>query len=253
MKKIITFILCLLTLTTFGQNDNDSLFRNEDYPIDKYSIKLDTFNFNNFQIELIQVRPINYKNSDNSSINCRIWLNVKDNKTIIDKLFINDCEALGGCSGIFVTEEQNLKNHFILSKFGDYDGQIIIIDKSGRIKSYFGGKYFLSPDSKLLFSIYDSDLAGLTIYDFSENKLIFTSDTFRNYLSEFYLYNNEYFAVVSNDVKRRNETEIVTFNLNPINFVKSVVNDDYFLKAKRLKSYNNIIYSPCNCGLKKEL
>jgi len=219
-----------------------------DYPEDIYSIKTDTFNFRTLKIELIQVKLTDHKNSDSTSVFCRIWLIVKNSRVIIDKLFINDCESVGGCSGIFTSPKQQVKDYFILSKFGDYDGRIILIDTSGKINSYFGGQYYLSSDNKYLFSTYNSDLAGLTVYDLSQNKVLFTSDSISTYLSDFYFYDKNYFAIVSEDVKRHNQTDIVTFDFKLNNLLKSTVNDSYISKAKQLKVFNKFTYEPCNCG-----
>jgi hypothetical protein len=252
MTRALIFILCFLALTAFGQADKYLVFSKSDYPADKYSIKADTFNFVDFKIELTQVKLTDYKNANNTSVFCRIWLIVKKGSEIIDKLFIRDCEGVGGCSGIYASDKQPIKGYFILSKFGDYDGQIIIIDTSGKIKTYFGGQYFLSVDNKYLFSTYDSDLAGLTVYDLSQNKVLFTSDTTRTYLADFYFCDNKYFAIVSDDIKRLNETDIVTFDFKTNNLIKSTVNDNYISKAKKLKEYNVFTYGPCSCGRTKD-
>lgn len=252
MTRALIFIFCFFAIKAVGQADKYLVFSKSDYPSDKYSIKADTFNFRNLKIELIQVKLTDDKNADSASVYCRIWLTVKNSSEIIDKLFINDCEAVGGCSGIFASPNQQVKDYFILSKFGDYDGQIILIDISGKIKSYFGGQYYLSSDNKYLFSTYNSDLAGLTVYDLSQNKVLFTSDSIGTYLADFYSYDKNYFAIVSDDVKRHNQTDIVTFDFKVNNLIKSTVNDNYISKAKRLKGYNIFTYEPCSCGRTKD-
>ncbi len=251
MTKVLAFIFCVLTLTTFGQVDNYKTFRNKDYPINKYTIKSDTFDFDSFKIELIQVKLLDAQTYDSTSTYCRIWLTVKKGNTTIDKLFFNDCDAVGGCSGIYATKDQPRKDFFILSKFGDYDGQIIIIDTSGKINTFFGGHYFLSPDNKYLFSPYSSDLSGLTVYDLAMNRVLFTSDTIRTYLAGFYLYDNKYFAIASDDVKRKGQTEIVIYDFAKNKLIKTTVEESYIIKAKQLKGYNIFTYSSCNCGQAK--
>lgn len=252
MTTVLNLIFCFLTLTVFGQVDNYKPFRPTDYPTNKYSIKADTFDFRNLKIELTHAKLIDYKTYDSTATFCRFWLTVKDGSTIVDKFYVSDCEAVGGCSGIYASKEQTRKDYFILSKFGDYDGQIIIIDKSGKIKTYFGGDYYLSPDNKYLFSHYSSDLSGLTVYDLSNNKVLFTSDTLDTYLADFYICDNNYFAIVSEDVKELVHTNIVTFDFKTNTLIKSKVHDNYIAKAKRLKSYNVFQYGPCNCGRTKE-
>jgi len=252
MTKILTIIFSVLTLTTFGQVDNGKTFRKTDYLTTKYSIKADTFDFAGFKIELIQTKLRDYKTYDSTAAYCRIWLTVKMGNTTVDKLFINNCEALGGCSGIYASEEQPRKDFFILSKFGDYDGRILIIDSSGKIKSFIGGHYYLSSDNRYLFSPYSSDLSGLTVYDLSKNKILFTSDTIRTYLADFYYFDNKYFSIVSDDVKKVNQTDIVTYDSNTNKLIFSTVVDNFISKAKRLKIYNVFTYAPCDCGQTKK-
>ena len=149
---------------------------------------------------------------------------------------------------------QARKDYFILSKFGDYDGRILIIDASGKIKSYVGGHYYISADKKYLFSPYNSDLSGLTVYDLSKNRLLFTSDKIDSYFSDFYYSGNQYFAIVSDDVKKANLTRILTFNFNKNELILSSVPDSYIAKAELLRAYNNFgaTYGPCECGHTKK-
>ena len=253
MTQALIFILCFFAMTAFGQADKYLVFSKSDYPADKYSIKADTFSFVDFKIELTQVKLTDYKNANNTSVFCRIWLIVKRGSEIMDKLFIRDCEGVGGCSGIYASDKQPIKDYFILSKFGDYDGQIIIIDTSGKIKTYFGGQYFLSVDNKYLFSTYDSDLAGLTVYDLSQNKVLFTSDSISTYLSDFYFYDKNYFAVVNEeDTLKQNQVDIMTYDFKTNKLIKSTVNATYIIKSKKLKGYNVFTYGPCSCGRTKD-
>ena len=172
MTKILSLLFTVLTLITFGQVGNNNTFRKIDYPTSQYSIKADTFDFAGFKIELIHAKLGDYKTYDSTKAYCRIWLTVKMGNAVVDQLFINDCEVVGGCSRIYVSSVQPSKDYFILSKFGDYDGQILIIDKSGGIKTFVGGHYYLSVDNKYVFIPYNSDLAGLTVYDLSKNQVL---------------------------------------------------------------------------------
>lgn len=241
-----------MTLTTFGQVDKHKAFKNSDYPTANYSVKADTFMFNDYKIELIQAKLRDYKTFDSTAAFCRIWLTVKKGNAVIDKLFINDCEAVGGCSGIYVSKEQSRKDYFILSKFGDYDGRILIIDTTGKIKSFIGGHYYLSADNKYLFSPYNSDLSGLTVYDLSKNQVLFSADTIQTYLADFYYFDNTYFSIVIDDVKKNTQTDIVTFDLKTNKLILSTVDDKYIEKAKRLKGFNIFTYEPCDCGQTKK-
>jgi hypothetical protein len=97
---------------------------------------------------------------------------------------------------------------------------------------------FISNDKKYLFSPYSSDINGLTVFDLVNNKLLYSSDTVRGYISTFYLYNNKYFAVIENDEKKQNETEIITFNFQTNDLIYSTVDSNFVNNADKLKGYN---------------
>jgi len=224
-------------------------FRKADYPETKYATKIDVFAFGDFTVELIQAKLRKPENFEKGSAYCRIWLNVKKGNVAIDSLFYNDCEALGGCSGIYAPKKQPRTDYFVLSKFGDYDGRILIINQKGKIQSFFGGHFYVSPDNRYLFSPYDADLAGLTVYDFLQHKVLFTSDDLDRYFSGFYNVGNHYFAIISQDVKKSDgRTEIITFDLESKSLVPATVNEEYLAKANRLAAYNVHEYAPCDCG-----
>jgi hypothetical protein len=248
MTRVIIIFLSFITLTAFGQVDNYRIFQEDDYPANKYSIKADTFYFLDFKIELIQARLNDYRDYQANESFCRIWLTVKNDTTTIDRLFYNDCEAVGGCSGIYVSPDQTSKDYFILSKFGDYDGKIILVDSSGKINKYFGGHYYLSDDHNYLFSPYNSDIPGLTIFDLSKNQVLFTSDSIEDYLADFYFYDNKFFATLSESLEKPGRTDIVTYDIRTNRLIKSTVDDAYIQKSRKLDGYNMITYAPCSCG-----
>lgn len=242
-----------MTIFSYGQVSDFMPFNNTDYPSDRYSIKTDNYNFRQFQIELTHVKQIVRDNLNPTSFNCRVWLMIKKGKENIDTLFFKNIDAVGGCSGVYIAPEQPLKDYFILSKFGDYNGEIIIIDKIGNIHSYFGGSYSLSDDNKFLFSIYDSDLSGLTVFDLSQDKLLYSTDSLENRIKELYVYNSFYFATTYTDENKDNDTIHYLIDLGGWKgIIKSDHASDEILKdSKKLIIYNLYLNSPCNCGQTK--
>lgn len=251
MKLRITLYIIFISTFAFGQVDKLSLYNPVDYPATKYSVKIDSFSLKTFKIELVQVKQKDSQTSDNNSTYCRIWLTVKRGNEIVDKLFYPECQAVGGCSGIF-SEGQPSNEYVILSKLGDNSGQLIIIDNTGKIQTYQGGGYSISDDLKYLFSIHNSDVSGLTIFDLSKNKLVFSSDKLNSELADFYSSNNKYFVVeIDDDEADENQTIILTVDFAAKRMIKSKVSDQYVEKAKRLKTYNSYTFAPCTCGQTK--
>jgi hypothetical protein len=247
MKQYITLCLIFISTFAFGQVDERAFYNQKDYPDSKYSVKIDTFSIKTFKVELVQVKHKDEQPLDKNSAYCRIWLTVKSGNQIIDKLFYPECLAVAGCSGIYADGQPN-KDYIILSKFGDNAGQLIIIDNTGKIKTYPGGGYSISDDLKYLFSIHDSDVSGITVFDLSKNKLVFTNNL-KSELADFYKIDNKYFAVeIDDDDTDENHTIILTVDFVAGRMIKSTVNDQYVEKANRLKTYNSYTFAPCTCG-----
>jgi len=250
MKLQTTILLLLIGTNVYGQSNKQKQYCPQDYPEAKYSVKLDTFFLKSFTIYLIQAKLNDDKYWDSTSAFCRVWLTVKEGTRIVDNLFYADCEAVGGCSGVFYDYQPN-KDFLIFSKFGDYNGQLIIVDSTGKIQKFLGGRYYLSNNLEYIFSIYDSDISGLTVFDLQRNELVFSSGRVEDYLADFYFLDNMYFAVVGDDVKMDNQTNILTFDFAGKKLKKSTVDDQYIQKAKRLNAYNRFTYAPCSCGQTK--
>ena len=250
MKNTILFLLLLIPAFSFAQVDKQSFYNATDYPATKYSVKIDTFSLKTFKIELVQVKLKAEQPADNTAY-CRIWLTVKSGNTVIDKLFFPECHAMEGCSGIY-SKGQPSKDYIILSKFGDNAGQLIIIDNTGKIKTYPGGGYAVSDDLKYLFSVHDSNTIGVTVFDLSKNEMIYLIAQLKSELADFYQAGNKYFVVeIDDDATNENQTNISTFDFAKGYMFKSTVNDQYVEKATRLKTYNRYTFSPCNCGQKE--
>lgn len=251
MKKLLSILFFVIAVAVSAQKTSPKLFDRSEYPEQKYAVKTDQYRFKDLTIELIQAQLRDPRQYDAKSAYCRIWLTVKKGDLVKDQLYFNDCEALGGCSGIYVSRDNQPENHFLLSKFGDYDGQIIIIDTKGKIRSFIGGSYYLSTDKKYLFSTYDSDLSGLTVFDFSKDKALFSSDDLKPYLGDFYQSGDSYFALVNSDVKS-GKAKIAKFDFNTNLLVVSTVDKHYLSSAKPLKACNVFEYAPCSCGRTKK-
>jgi len=250
LKKTTIIILSFLTATIcFGQeSDSYEPFKSSDYTVDKYQIKLDTVTFFKFKIEIRLAKLLENKTNTPSDFYCRGWLTLKQGQKIITQKFFKSIEPVGGCSGLFIPETQPRKDCFIISKFGDYDGSIFIIDTAGKLTEKMGGVFYVSKDKHYLFSSYDSDLSGLTVYDLNR-KLILFSDTIEPYLSNWYFQDKKYFAIVNEDLIQDNKIKIATFNFIQNKLTIESVDKDYPKTDNKLKVYNdNQNAKDCNCG-----
>ncbi len=243
-QLIITFLL--LTVKLLGQQNRQvSQFKKTDYPISKFITKSDTSLLGQVQIIITMTHP---KNSSIAKFLCRSWLTInKNNKTLTQEYY--DIEPVGGCSGLYKPIKQPCNDYFIISKFGDYEGQTLVIDTTGKLTTLTGGSFSISKDNNYLFSIYDSDVPGITIYDLKNKKLIFSKekddeDEYR----EFYFQDGSYFVSIYNDETSK-EISVGTIDIKNKKMVVSKKNKAFLKKTNKLKIYNAVqSLTKCNCG-----
>jgi hypothetical protein len=93
----------------------------------------------------------------------------------IGKLDFEDIQPLGSRAGIFLPLKQESPGHFILTKYGDYDGRTIIITDDGRVFNLAGGTYRIFQNRYLVTprALPDIDEHGdFSIFDLKENKIV---------------------------------------------------------------------------------
>jgi hypothetical protein len=250
MKTILISVFMILTTLSFGQDiDKFEPFNSCDYPKEKYQIMSDSFRLNKILIKIRQVKTRNPNSGDKTFFYCRAWLTVsKENKSIFQRFF-KSIEPLGGCSGLFISPEQPRKDYFVVSKLGDYDGRIFIFDSFGNVTEKLGGVFFVSNDKRYLFSDWDSDGSGLTVFDFIKGRCLF-SEIIEPTLNGWYFQDNKYVSPADQDVVDDNSIMLINFDLVTNKLVISKSSKNYLKIENKLPSYNlEISNSSCNCGL----
>jgi len=246
MKTILISVLTFLTTVSFGQNsDKFEPFRQSDYPEEKYQITSESIVFRNLLIEIQQVR----NKSGYEPFSCRAWLTINNNGKSIYQRFFKSIDAVGSCYGIFIPLSQPRNDYFILSKLGDYDGRIFIIDTKGNVTEKLGGQFYVSKDKRYLFSDYDSDESGLTVFDFTTGQTLF-SETITPRLFEWYYKDNKFISRVDLSNGQISSTDYYYFDLSTKKLILSKHNKDYLKPEDKLTPYNdNNTRRFCNCGL----
>jgi hypothetical protein len=244
LQLIITFLL--LTVSLFGQQNKPIVqFKKTDYPASKFVTKVDTSLLGQVQIIITMTHP---KNSSVAKFLCRSWLTIKKNNKILEQKYF-DIEPVGGCSGLYTPTKQPCKDYFIISKFGDYEGQTLLIDTTGKLTILTGGAFSTSTDNNYLFATYDSDISGITIYDLKSKKLILSKekdDEVR--FNEFYFQEGNYFVSLDSDETTKEvSVGIIDIKNKKVSVTKK---PKTFLKeANKLKTYNAVqSLTKCNCG-----
>jgi hypothetical protein len=241
MKSRLLIFFVLISYVSLGQTIPP--YNESEFPADKFVIKKEQQVLGIITVSIIQVRP---KKGADSKISCRTWLTIKEGNETIKELS-QDMEAVGGCSGYYFPDKQPSKDLLLISKFGDYDGRLLVINHRGELRDYLGGKFYVSADNRYLFSNYDSDLSGTTIIDLIKNEVIFTGQL-KQYLADWYYQGGQYYSLVSEDVIVNGKTGQLAFDFLTKDF-KEKRTKDKISPEKKLKVFNDpATYTNCNCG-----
>lgn len=251
MNKIGFLFLFIFTAAHCCAQPTDEYepYISSDYSTDKYQIKKDSALFFKYKIEITQIKLRDNKVSMPSDFYCRGWLTISQGTTIIKQLYFKAIEPVGGCSGLFIPLKQPRKDYFIISKFGDYAGFVFIIDTTGKVTERQGGMFYVSADKRYLFSMYDSDLSGLTVYDFNKKSILFSNEI-EPFIGDWYYKDKKYFAEIWNLAAisiDSNQIAIFNFNDNKLSIIP--VKKNYLNTAVKLKVYNDVVHHKnCTCG-----
>lgn len=101
---------------------------------------------------------------------------IRKGTQLLKSLALKGLQPVGGTAGLALPEKQPLDDHFMISKEGDYDPRIILIDLSGRkVASLPAAELYLSPNGRNLFAFqqsFESALPEYAVYDLAQNLLI---------------------------------------------------------------------------------
>ncbi|MEO8150195.1 MAG: hypothetical protein ABI723_21355 [Bacteroidia bacterium] len=245
-KFFIFSLLMIAVLQSVNAQRDYKEFNATEYLSSLYKIKSQNFSLNAYSIKLIKV--FNKGDENENAFYCRAWLKVLLKDSLIDSIYFDNMVPGKGCSGIYTDNEQPLLNYFLLVKYGNYDGRTIIIDSKGKIHNIIGGKYFLTRDKRYLFSIYESDLSGISIYDFKTNKSIYTNDSLTTKLNQWYFQEGRCFSLDQEGDEEEVETEnpnfsAMFFQIRYFDFTKKQMKTDK-LNFENLREENAIELLP---------
>jgi hypothetical protein len=223
-KYLLLFICLSIGIALDGQNlqklDNGIIIKGTQYLYKDYNTEFQIFTLDSTQIEIAQIFR---KEFSGDKFCCRAIIQTKINNKIIDGLYFDNFDAVGDSYGICFIKDQlkYIKNYIIGSKYGDYEGLIILIDSTGKIFKESGGNYFISVDRKYLISPWHSDLSGITVFDFEKNKFT-VSKELPVHLSKWHINSGKYYAAQWD--KNEELNEIYMFDPEYLTFSKTNMN-----------------------------
>lgn len=237
LTLLISFLLIRLLLN--GQSlekiKNGVSIKGNQYFEKEYNIEFETFTLDSVIIEIAQIFRKEFNDDD---FNCKAIIQTTERGKIMDELYFENIEPVGSSYGICFNKKQPNDKFLIGSKYGDYSGQLIIIDNKGKIIKNPGGDYFISDNNRFIISDWYSDLSGITIFDFKTSKIVYSKEL-PVYLSKWYENAGKYYAAEWDDDKETDS--IYEFNLDNFSLVKTGLNLD---KLHQFKKVNNIGCKP---------
>ena len=180
---------------------------------------------------------------------CAAEFTVKRDSAVLER-YNSEMDPLGGCAGLFLPQVQPVKDRFIISGFGNYNGEVFVIAPDGHLEAMSGGKFFISPDSKYLLTYHDSDVSGLSVFNLKTMTLLFSEEQENlEYLGNCYFLNNTFLIEVSGS-ETVAETKVVSFNFNKEQFSKPrLIAMNALQKGIKLEVHNDLSdLQYCNCG-----
>jgi hypothetical protein len=172
MKSALILLLLLIApISAQEPKDQEDLRTTEvRYPFGKYEILIS------------HLRRIKFPTQEQIDAGIRpLWLSefleLWERGKRIGKLDFEDIQPLGSKAGIFLPLKQVSPGHFVLTKYGDYDGRTIIITDDGKLFNLGGGtcrifrhRYLVTPRA-----LPDLDEHGeFSVFDLKENKVLVT-------------------------------------------------------------------------------
>jgi len=106
---------------------------------------------------------------------CSSFLEIWEKGQPINHLDFDDIWPLGTRAGIYLPAKQESKGHFILMKYGDYDGRTIIIADDGKLFNLGGGTYRIFRNRYLVTprALPDVDENGeFSVFDLQKNTVL---------------------------------------------------------------------------------
>ncbi len=196
------------------------------------------YNLKDIDITLTQIK--NYNSQDG----CKSKLVISKGNNLIDSLIFTS-EAVGGYYG--TSTPKRIENHLVFTKHGDYDGRTIIVNDQGQVFNIIGGENFIDSDSKMLFTIYGSDLNGFAVFNLKSDSIIMEMSEIEDRPFSFHkAFGERYFILGSNDETPMNDTSIWEIELEMERIIKTdldtnEINDINILQSLELEDVN------CEC------
>jgi hypothetical protein len=179
-RRIVSGLTCLVVFLpgTIGAgrsaDRNGPPFNPADYPKSEFQVTQSIHWLGSVGIRIVHAKR--RKESATPPSYCRAWVEITRDGALLRRIYYRDFEPVGDKYGVFSPIEQPSADYFVLVKEGDYDGRLLLVNKSGEVTDILGGSFFVA-GKRFLVSEYSSDSAGLAVFDLESHKLEFQTTT----------------------------------------------------------------------------
>lgn len=167
MKILLTGLLLLLTSYLHAQ-DYTQPFDRKNFPRDKFQVNYKPYSFKGLLIEFVTVKE---REPVSDSATCYIYLNIYKNTELLN------AKSLGAnnSTGTFgVPDTQATDKYFMFTYSGEWNGEITLIDASGKLITFPGYYWAITQDRKFIVTkaIYPDSELPATKFTIATGKFI---------------------------------------------------------------------------------
>jgi hypothetical protein len=167
-------IVLLLVMGSLGSDKSATpRFRAGDYTGTQYTTTEQTEDWKGVRLKITQVKFTELgHSSDPSPFMCRAWVSISAHK-YSRELYFKDIDPMGLSYGLFLPPEQPSPSHRLITKVGNYDGQLILVRDNGHVSQIHGEGYLVDKQRELLFTTHaEHDRLKLLIFDLAADRVI---------------------------------------------------------------------------------
>lgn len=167
MKSIILIFITIIGILSVNGQNNNQAFKKENFPDDSFQIEYKLFELDQITIKFVIIKAIK---SEKIADDCDIYLNIFKGDSTISEEYLGRT-WIGGTFGI--PSSQPIDQYFMFIYFGEWHGQITLIDISGNQTSFPGYFWAISNNKKHLLTkanYPDSELSA-TKFDIVTGKI----------------------------------------------------------------------------------
>ncbi len=168
MIRRLAITSSVLLFAAYGQNGlaplDLSKFVSPNHKITKHHLSIGTHS--------IVVAEIKAEKPDEQVNYCTAYVSMQVHDVVKGVAF-EKIEPVGWHYGVFVIPRQPDPDYAALIKLGDYDGRLLLVNRSGQLFNLEGGAFFVDRKYRLLFSNYMTDDDPKTIvFDFARGRVV---------------------------------------------------------------------------------